>query len=268
MGHLIEEKALGDDHQRRDSLEEKIKLFFDEEDEELDRNSEGDWADDEAANNELHDPIERKEFWDSQEALLLEIMERCNSMGAKLREEIGRVVERARETLVCSCSKSNSDGCALCLRRRVVDLLCLKGFSASLRTSKWRHTHKFPGGSHEYIEVMASTPGRKKQIPFLIELEFRTEFEMAKACDEYRRLIAQLPKSYIGKSDYLNAILRVVCDAAKRSMKEQKIHMGPWRKRSFMQMKWSGYNDRKQPSKDQPWNKFSLSGITAAVVVK
>lgn len=71
MGHLIEEKALGDDHQRRDSLEEKIKLFFDEEDEELDRNSEGDWADDEAANNELHDPIERKEFWDSQEALLL-----------------------------------------------------------------------------------------------------------------------------------------------------------------------------------------------------
>lgn len=71
MGHLIEEKALGDDHQRGDSLEEKISLFFDEEDEELDRNSEGDWADDEAANNELHDPIERKEFWDSQEALLL-----------------------------------------------------------------------------------------------------------------------------------------------------------------------------------------------------
>lgn len=75
-------------------------------------------------------------------------MERCNSMGAKLREEIGRVVERARETLVCSCSKSNSDECALCLRRRVVDLLCLKGFSASLRTSKWRHTHKFPGGNY------------------------------------------------------------------------------------------------------------------------
>ncbi|KAL6315717.1 hypothetical protein AAG906_006579 [Vitis piasezkii] len=222
----------------RDSLEEKITLFFDEEDEELDRNSEGDWADDEAANNELHDPIERKEFWDSQEALLLEIMERCNSMGAKLREEIGRV--------------SNSDGCALCLRRRVVDLLCLR-VSLPLRTSKWRHTHKFP---------------EEEANPIPYRARIRTEFEMVKACDEYRRLIAQLPKSYIGKSDYLNAILRVVCDAAKRSMKEQKIHMGPWRKRSFMQMKWSGYNDRKQPSKDQPWNKFSLSGITAAVVVK
>ena len=128
-------------------------------------------------------------------------------------------------------------------------------------------------GSHEYIEVVANTAGRKKQIPFLIELEFRTEFEMAKACDEYRKLIAQLPKTFIGKPDYLHAVLRVVCDAAKRSMKEKKIHMGPWRKRSFMQMKWSGYNHRKQhpaatTTQDLlPWNKLSLSGLTAAMLV-
>ena len=72
MGLRIGEKALGEKYGCRDSLEDKISLFFGEEDEErLDRNSEGDWADDEAANNELHDPIERKQFWDSQEALLL-----------------------------------------------------------------------------------------------------------------------------------------------------------------------------------------------------
>ena len=94
-------------------------------------------------------------------------------------------------------------------------------------------------GKHEYIEVLVSTSGRKKQIPYLIELEFSDQFEIAKACEDYRRLISQLPKYYIGKADYLNAIVGVLCESAKISMKEKKIHMGPWRKRSFMQMKWS-----------------------------
>lgn len=94
-------------------------------------------------------------------------------------------------------------------------------------------------GTHEYVELMAVTSGRKKQVPFLIELEFRDQFEMAKACDEYRKLVSQLPEFYIGKPEYLSAIVRVLCNAAKRSMKEKKIYMGPWRKRSFMEMKWS-----------------------------
>ncbi|KAK9950243.1 hypothetical protein M0R45_005744 [Rubus argutus] len=42
----------------------------------------------------------------------------------------------------------------------------------------------------------------------------------------------------------LNAIVRVVCDAAKQSMKESRIHMGPWRKRRFMLMKWSASVER------------------------
>ena len=33
-----------------------------------------------------------------------------------------------------------------------------------------------------------------------------------------------------------------MCNAAKKSMKEKKMHVGPWRKSSFMQMKWSGFN--------------------------
>ncbi|KAL2520245.1 hypothetical protein Fot_24168 [Forsythia ovata] len=97
---------------------------------------------------------------------------------------------------------------------------------------------------HEYIEVIASTEGRKKQIPFLIEIGFQDEFMMAKACDEYSALINQLPKIYIGKPEHLNAIIHVVCDAAKKSTMEKKVHMGPWRKRSFMQMKWSASNEK------------------------
>ena len=105
--------------------------------------------------------------------------------------------------------------------------------------------------------MIASTSSRKKQITFLIELEFRDQFKIAKACDEYHNLTSHLPEYYIGKPDYLNAILRVMCDAAKRSMKEKKIHMGPWRKRSFMQMKWSGSSNERWSSFDESLNNLA-----------
>jgi uncharacterized protein (TIGR01615 family) len=115
-------------------------------------------------------------------------------------------------------------------------------------------------GTHEYIEVIASTSSRKKQTPFLIELEFRDQFKIAKACDKYHKLITQLPEFYVGKPDYLNAIVRVVCDAAKRSMKEKKMHMGPWRKRSFMQMKWSG-SSIERSNFDEPLHQLSTPSL-------
>lgn len=101
-----------------------------------------------------------------------------------------------------------------------------------------------PPGTHEFIEVIASTQSRKKQVPFLIELEFRNQFKMAKACEEYDNLVNQLPEIYIGKPEHLNSIVGVVCDAAKKSTEEKRIHMGPWRKRSFMQKKWSVSSSR------------------------
>ncbi|XP_016468368.1 uncharacterized protein LOC107790908 isoform X1 [Nicotiana tabacum] len=188
---------------------------------------------------------ERAIYWESQQALLQEILEQYSLIGSKLREGITRNVDRVKEgNNVCECSNPKVEGCAKCLRRRVVHQLCEKGFNASLCTSKWKHTSKMPGdaGRHEYIEVIASTQGRKKKIPFLIELEFQDEFKMAKACKEYTKLISQLPEVFIGKPEHLNAIIRLMCDAAKKSTEQQRIHLGPWRKRNFMQMKWSANN--------------------------
>ncbi|OIT04607.1 PREDICTED: uncharacterized protein LOC109223471 [Nicotiana attenuata] len=193
---------------------------------------------DERGNNEA----ERAIYWESQQALLQEILEQYSLIGSKLREGITRNIDRVKEGNVCECSNPKVEGCAKCLRRRVIHQLCEKGFNACLCTSKWKHTSKMPGGRHEYIEVIASTQGRKKKIPFLIELEFQDEFKMAKACKEYKKLISQLPEVFIGKSEHLNAIIRLMCDAAKKSTEQQRIHLGPWRKRNFMQMKWSANN--------------------------
>ncbi|KAI9377534.1 hypothetical protein POPTR_019G074400v4 [Populus trichocarpa] len=231
-----------------DSLEEKVSVFFHEDsaDESSGRSMEEE--DDYESDNNLHDPMETALYWESQDALLQGVLERYSSIGSKLRQEVSRVVGVAKESDFCNCMKP-TDGCTSCLRQRVVNLLTQKGFEASLCTSKWKNTRKHPGGKHEYIEIIAATMGRKKPIPYLIELEFRDQFEIAKASDEYRNLVARLPEYYVGKADYLNAIVGILCDAAKRSMKEKKIHMGPWRKRSFMQMKWSNCSERRSVDK-------------------
>ncbi|XP_041009627.1 uncharacterized protein LOC121253688 [Juglans microcarpa x Juglans regia] len=246
MGILHEEKVL---EETIYSLEEKVSVFLAEDSTgDLDRSLDGE---PEENNSDNTDPVERTLYWESREALLQEILDHYNLTVPKLRREISQTIEVVKEADFCRCSKPSVNGCTHCLRRAVVNLLCEKGFRATLCTSKWRHTRKYPGGTHEYIEVVASTLSLKKHVTLLMELEFRDQFKIAKACEEYHKLVSQLPEYYIGKPDHLNAIVHVVCDAAKKSMKEKKIHMGPWRKRSFMQMKWSGSSEQRQPSFEQ-----------------
>ncbi|GMJ11698.1 hypothetical protein like AT4G32480 [Hibiscus trionum] len=291
MGKLIEEKALdqtfyghhhdrnNDDHQRQgldryNSLEEKVSEFLNSDYAESDAAAADGYGSD--GNESVDSRHQHDLYWESQEALLQEILERYASVGSKIRQEINGIVEEARETLFCSCkmqmqkqSLRSDVGCINCLRKRVVHLLCGRGHNATLCVSKWKHTKNHPAGTHEYIEVIASTQGRKKQIPIVIELEFRDQFEIAKASDEYVKLVDRLPECYVGKSDYLNPIVGVMCDAAKRSMEEQKLHMGPWRKRSFVQMKWSSSSERRslidEPSRQVMHQSCSKSSkITAA----
>lgn len=75
-----------------------------------------------------------------------EVLERNSLAGTKIWLEINRSIEQARsESDFCHCLKT--DGCNNCLRRRVVNLLRDKGLTATLCTSKWRDTKKFPRGN-------------------------------------------------------------------------------------------------------------------------
>ncbi|KAJ4826502.1 hypothetical protein Tsubulata_024819 [Turnera subulata] len=256
---MVEEKAPGYHYNRMEdeSLEDEVSVFLHEDFDGSTRSFEDEEEDDyESDAKNLHDPEERTLFWESQEALIQELLDHYNSTGSKFRQEISRIIGMAKKTDFCNFLEPSRDGCISCLRRRVVKLLSQKGFIATLCTSEWKHSRKLPGGRHEYIEVIASTSGSKKQVPYLIELEFRDQFRIAKACDEYHRLVALLPEYYIGKPKYLNAIIGVLCDAASRSMKEKKIHMGPWRKRGFMQMKWSGSTEKREEESARKFSQF------------
>ena len=82
----------------------------------------------------------------------------------------------------------------------------------------------------------------------VIELNFRAEFEMAKANQEYKQLINRLPEVYVGKTERLKALIKILCSAAKECMKEKKMHLGPWRKLKYMQSKWAGTCERTTPA--------------------
>lgn len=78
----------------------------------------------------------------------------------------------------------------------------------------------------------------------MIELNFRAEFEMARGSNEYNQLVERLPEVFVGKVERLSNIIKILCMAAKKCMKEKRMHMGPWRKHRYMQAKWLGPCER------------------------
>ena len=95
-------------------------------------------------------------------------------------------------------------------------------------------------GEHSYLEVIDNSCSRKGEVRIVIELNLRGEFEMARAGKEYNQLIIQLPEVYVGRAERLQALVKILCNAAKKCMKDKKMHLGPWRKHKYMQAKWLG----------------------------
>lgn len=85
-----------------------------------------------------------------------EILERSSLTGSKLRREVCEITEKVREQQadLCQCRKPNVDACNSCLRHGVVNLLCDKGFKATVCTSKWSESKKIPGGNNQLTKTL------------------------------------------------------------------------------------------------------------------
>lgn len=76
----------------------------------------------------------------------------------------------------------------------------------------------------------------------IVEMEFRSQFELARPTQTYKELLNCLPSMFVGTEDRLNRIISLLCSAAKDSLKEKGLHIPPWRKAKFMQSKWVSKN--------------------------
>ncbi|CAI9757276.1 unnamed protein product [Fraxinus pennsylvanica] len=182
---------------------------------------------------------ESKAFWESQEELLQATLYRTTALESKIRQATKDALRELESVGVsCSCRKMIAGGCRSCRQKEIRDHLQTAGFNCVICKSKWRSSLEIPAGEHIYLEVQ--NPSKKEEVKVIIELNFRAEFQISRSSEEYNRLIKRLPEIFVGKIERLRSLIKILCSASKKCMKERKMHMAPWRKHKYMQAKWLG----------------------------
>ncbi|RVW95924.1 hypothetical protein CK203_025819 [Vitis vinifera] len=182
---------------------------------------------------------ENKNFWESQHQILHTTLCRTSSLELGIRNATKEALKEIQmDDNVCVCLRPVVGGCRSCLLREVSDRLRNAGYNSAICKSKWRSSPNIPSGEHTFLDVVHNSSAKKGEVRVIIELNFRAEFEMARASEEYNRLIRRLPEVFVGKVERLHTLVKILCMAAKKCMKEKKMHMGPWRKHRYMQAKW------------------------------
>ncbi|KAG2306669.1 hypothetical protein Bca52824_026417 [Brassica carinata] len=118
------------------------------------------------------------------------------------------------------------------LRKLLNEGLLSLHYDSSLCKSKWEKSPSFPAGEYEYIDVIV---GEER---LLIDVDFRSEFDIARQTSGYKALLQSLPFIFVGKSDRLTQIVSLISEAAKQSLKKRGMHLPPWRKAEYMRSKW------------------------------
>ncbi|XP_022937081.1 uncharacterized protein LOC111443488 [Cucurbita moschata] len=118
------------------------------------------------------------------------------------------------------------------LRRIVTDGLSSLGYNSSICKSKWEKSPSFPAGEYEYMDVIVD--GER----LLVDIDFKSEFEIARSTGTYKAILQTLPYVFVGKSDRLGQIVSIVSEAARQSLKKKGMHFPPWRKAEYMLAKW------------------------------
>ncbi|KAJ4967736.1 hypothetical protein NE237_014437 [Protea cynaroides] len=117
-------------------------------------------------------------------------------------------------------------------RKVVTDGLIALGYDASICKSRWEKSASYPAGEYEYIDVIVHVDR------LLIDVDFPSEFEIARSTKNYSAVLQTLPSIFVGKPDRLQRIVSIVSDAAKQSLKKKGMHFPPWRKAEYMRAKW------------------------------
>ncbi|KAL8113016.1 uncharacterized protein LOC141668693 [Apium graveolens] len=220
-------------HEQREGLPENITYKENEEEEEDEV---------ENTNRIVEDNIK---FWEDQHSLLQATLYRTSSLESRIRNCTKEALKEAQVSGdVCSCQNPVFGGCRSCLMKQVSGCLQNAGFDSAICKSKWKNLPDIPSGEHTFVDIVDRNT-KKGEVRIILELNFRGEFEMAKASEEYNRLVSTLPEVFVGKVERLLSLTTILCSAAKKCMKDRKMHLGPWRKNRYMQAKWLRVSERR-----------------------
>ena len=91
-------------------------------------------------------------------------------------------------------------------------------------------------GDYEYIDVVNYTNGSSERL--IVDIDFRSHFEIARAVESYDRILDSLPVIYVGSLSRLKQFLQIMVEAGKSSLKLNSMPLPPWRSLAYLQAKW------------------------------
>eukprot|EP00253_Pinus_taeda_P026793 PITA_26793 len=108
------------------------------------------------------------------------------------------------------------------LRGFVMDSLRLGGYNAAVCKSRWDQTIGHPSGYYEFIDAI--TEGSKlKNERLFVDIDFKAQFEIARPTNDYSPLLQKIPNLFVGKPDKLYGIVNIMCNAARKSLRDMSI---------------------------------------------
>ena len=98
-------------------------------------------------------------------------------------------------------------------------------------------------GDHEYIDVVINNNSGSSE-RLIIDIDFRSHFEIARAVDSYDRILNSLPVVYVGSFTRLKQFLGIMEEATRSSLKQNSMPLPPWRSLAYLQAKWQSPYER------------------------
>lgn len=138
-------------------------------------------------------------------------------------------VVRASEAF--AALRSNGSG----YRRAVMVQLRQVGYNAGICKARWEGSGGLTAGNYEYIDIVMNQDER-----YIVDLEFASQFGVARATPEYERLMASLPNVMVCRGERLRQVVKIMAEAARRSLKIRDLSVPPWRKSRHILAKWLG----------------------------
>ncbi|WOK96572.1 hypothetical protein Cni_G05279 [Canna indica] len=154
---------------------------------------------------------------------------------ARLAADVSKAVENLT-WLRSSCGASS-------FRRAVMSRLRAVGYNAGICKARWDASGGLSAGNYEYIDVVVPPlrgTGGGEGRRYIVDLEFASEFEVARATESYQGVMAALPRVAVAGEEAMRQVVRAVADAARRSLRARGLHVPPWRKSRYMLAKWLG----------------------------
>ncbi|XP_010252609.1 PREDICTED: uncharacterized protein LOC104594140 [Nelumbo nucifera] len=167
-------------------------------------------------------------------------------------EQVKRTIRKEVELACRVLGTRPSEG----FKRQLMCRLRERGLDAGLCKSRWEKIGRFPAGDYEYIDVIFA--GTR----YIVEAALSGEFTIARPTNRYLSLLEVFPPIFVGEQDELKQVVKLMCAAAKESMKSNEMHVPPWRRSRYMQAKWFG--SYKRTTNAVPAKKASKTGDVMA----